>query len=270
MIDDAHLDQSQRGPAAPGEPEPQRRHGVSSRALIVASLVTAAAIAYLLLSTLGGGGGGGDGGAQAVEEGRFLPNRYVTRQTDTIPSVAALHAVDEQAVLDANDREASEPLAPGTVLIIPAAPTEGRSLPAEIEDDPTRLDLLPIFDQWAEEYDVPSDLLKATAWQESRWDESAVSEAGAVGIGQLEPSTTGFIKGSIVTEPLDPEVASDNIRLSAAYLGYLLEQTDGDHAAALAGYLLGPTAFRENGYTQAAVGYITGVMQARPDFAAPR
>jgi len=65
-------------------------------------------------------------------------------------------------------------------------------------------------------------------------------------------------------------VAADNIHLSAAYLGYLLEQTDGDHAAALAAYLLGPTAFREEWYTQDATSYITGVMQARPDFAAPR
>ena len=267
MIDDSQLEHHLRDPASPEEPEQRPRSGVSSHALVLASLVTAAAVAYLLLSTLGNGDGGG---SSTAEEGRFLPDRYVTRETDTIPSVAALHAVDEQFVLDANGREASERLQPGTVLVFPAAPTDGRSLPAEIEENPSLVDLLPIFDQWAEEYDVPPDLLKATAWQESRWDEDAVSPSGAVGIGQLEPSTTGFIKGSIVTEPLDPEVASDNIRLSAAYLGYLLEQTDGDHAAALAAYLLGPTGFRDEGYTQDAIGYISGVMQVRPDFAAPR
>ncbi len=269
MIDDSQLEHHLRDPASPEEPEQRPHSGVSSRALLLASLVTAAALAYLLLSTLGNGDGGGGGGS-AADEGRFLPDRYVTRETDTIPSVATLHAVDEQLLLDANEREASEPLQGGTVLVIPAAPTDGRSLPTEIEENPSLVDLIPIFDRWAEEYDVPPDLLKATAWQESRWDQNAVSPAGAVGIGQLEPSTTGFIKGSIVTEPLDPEIASDNIRLSAAYLGYLLEQTDGDHAAALAGYLLGPTAFRDDGYTQDAIGYISGVMQVRPDFAAPR
>ena len=135
MIDDAQLERHPRDPAPAEEPEQSPGYRVSSRALVLASLVTATALAYLLLSTLGNGNGGG-GGRSAAEEGRFLPDRYVTRETDTIPSVATLHAVDEQLVLDANGREASDPLQPGTVLVIPAAPTDGRSLPAEIEENP--------------------------------------------------------------------------------------------------------------------------------------
>ena len=119
------------------------------------------------------------------------------------------------------------------------APTGPRGrLPSDLVASASRLGLRPVFAKWARAYGVPVDLMEGEAWQESGWSNDAVSAAGARGIGQLMPDTVVFVNRSLGTN-LKVGVASDNIRMMAAFLGYLLRATGGDTCRAVASYYQG-------------------------------
>ncbi len=152
---------------------------------------------------------------------------------------------------------------------IAAAPTltpeQLARLPKELLNLPDRLALIPSFERWAAEYAVSPSLLKALAWMESGWQATVVSPSGAIGIGQLLPSTAGFVAGVLIGAPLDPYVADDNIRMSARFLAHLLSLTNGDVNMALAGYYQGLTSVRRDGMKATTAAYVNVVLvlQAR-------
>lgn len=88
---------------------------------------------------------------------------------------------------------------------------------------------------------VPADLIAAVAKQESGFNASAVSRAGAEGVMQLMPATA---KGLGVTDPLD---AAQSINGGATYLASLLKRFGGDTTLAVAAYNAGPGAVLKYG-----------------------
>jgi soluble lytic murein transglycosylase-like protein len=140
---------------------------------------------------------------------------------------------------------------------VTATPTG--SLPAQLVAQPTRLKLVPVFEQWAQVCGLPAALVEATCWWESGWQESAVSVTGAVGICQIEPNTVVAARALLGDETLDPRSVSDNIEMSAAYLRWLLDQTGGNRAQALAGYYQGITSLREHGILAVSRPYVAGI-----------
>ena len=82
---------------------------------------------------------------------------------------------------------------------------------------------------------LPLGLLAGVAEVESRFSTDAKSQAGALGVMQLLPSTAT----SLHVDPLKP---SSNVLGGAVYLRQLLTRYDGNLALALAGYNAGPTA----------------------------
>lgn len=146
-------------------------------------------------------------------------------------------------------------------------PTEPRDqLPSELRSDPSRLALRPLFVQWADLYGVPADLIEGEAWQESGWQNNVVSPAGAVGIGQLLPATAAFVNQSLGTD-LQLSVPSDNIRMMAAFLGYLLRATDGGVCGAVASYYEGFGTLQDHGVLPVSQVYVNDVLSLRPRFA---
>ena len=93
----------------------------------------------------------------------------------------------------------------------------------------------------ARNYDLPPPLLAAVIYTESKFDASARSDAGAMGLMQLLPDTAKGIalrtggEGFVVTDLLDPEV---NVRYGSWYLRSLLDRYD-DLSTALAAYHAG-------------------------------
>ncbi len=81
---------------------------------------------------------------------------------------------------------------------------------------------------------VPASLLVATAYQESRMDPAARSEAGARGLLQLMPATARELR-------LDSDDPALNVLAGARYLQQLLARF-GSVDLALAAYNAGPTA----------------------------
>ncbi|MDH4386800.1 MAG: lytic transglycosylase domain-containing protein [Caulobacter sp.] len=79
------------------------------------------------------------------------------------------------------------------------------------------------------------DLLEAVAWRESRFRQTAVSSAGAIGVMQLMPATARDLA-------VDPHDLDQNVHGGAAYLRRMLNRYDGDLVKALAAYNAGPGA----------------------------
>ena len=144
-------------------------------------------------------------------------------------------------------------------------PSPGGPLPAELKANPQRVALKQSFDSAAKRHGVPSDLLQAMAWQESGWQNHVVSSTGAKGVGQLMPDTVTFVNRDLLRKPLNPARADHNIDMSAAYLRYLLNQTDGDSRIALASYYQGLNAVRTKGVYNDTQAYVKNVLtlQAR-------
>lgn len=85
----------------------------------------------------------------------------------------------------------------------------------------------------AAKYDISPALLEAVVWQESRWNELAVSPVGARGLAQLMPGTAA----QMGVNSADPMA---NLEGGARYLRLQLDAFGGDIEKALAAYNAGP------------------------------
>lgn len=95
----------------------------------------------------------------------------------------------------------------------------------------------------AQTYDVNPKLVAALIARESRFNPRAVSSSGALGLGQLLPSTC---KGLGVTDGFDID---QNAKGTVRYFKYLLDKFKkyGEQVSfAIAGYLEGPNAVERN------------------------
>jgi soluble lytic murein transglycosylase-like protein len=114
----------------------------------------------------------------------------------------------------------------------------------------------------AQRHGLDPALLHGLIQQESGFDPSATSSAGAQGLCQLMPGTAAALG---VTDPLDPAQSIDG---GARYLRQQLDAFGGDPTLALAAYNAGPGAVRRHGgvppyaETQAFVQKVTGYANA--------
>ena len=106
----------------------------------------------------------------------------------------------------------------------PAPPEPQRTLTITVEENemplawweeaPAATPYLGAIREAETRYGLPSGLLSRIAWQESRWDPTAVSPAGAQGLLQFMPATAADFK----VDPFEPESAIDG---AARYLVWL-------------------------------------------------
>jgi soluble lytic murein transglycosylase-like protein len=127
----------------------------------------------------------------------------------------------------------------------------------------------PMIEQAAARYGIDPSVLYGLIEQESAFDPSATSSAGAQGLTQLMPSTAASLG---VAEPLDP---AQSIEGGARYLSGLLRQFGGNTADALAAYNAGPGAVEQYGgvppypetqqYVAKVLGYAASCSQSGQD-----
>jgi soluble lytic murein transglycosylase-like protein len=194
---------------------------------------------------------------------------YTVRAGDSFYGIARRFSISPGQLAQANGLRLNTMLYPGRVLTIPVQLPAGlpANLPAALMANPDRLQLYPTFVAAAKEFSVPVDLLMATDYIESGWTQSALSKTGAVGVGQLLPDTSAWIAIVLLHDPtLDPSNARDNIRMSARFLGYVLDASGGDTARALASYYQGPGSVQRDGITATGLAYGSRILAARPAF----
>ncbi len=89
---------------------------------------------------------------------------------------------------------------------------------------------------------LPFSLVAAVILTESKFDENAVSDRGAVGLMQIMPETAQWITKEMTKEfgdDLDIKNPQMNIRLGTWYLAYLMQEFKGNEVLALAAYNAG-------------------------------
>jgi soluble lytic murein transglycosylase-like protein len=89
-------------------------------------------------------------------------------------------------------------------------------------------------------HSISAPLVEAVAWQESRFNQAAVSPKGAMGVMQLMPGTARQLG-------VDARDVASNIEGGALYLSQMLQRFEGDVPRALAAYNAGPEAVQRYG-----------------------
>jgi soluble lytic murein transglycosylase-like protein len=197
---------------------------------------------------------------------------YKVVQGDNLSDIAKRFGTTVSALAQLNRLRNTHRIRIGAVLKVPAAavlpaPQGDPRLPDRLRRAPERLALMKTFDQAAARHKVPANLLKAVTWMESGWQNDKVSSTKALGIGQLMPTTVVFVNQTLLRgAKLDPRKPADNINLSARYLAWLLKQTKGDVATAVAGYYQGLTSVRRQGPLAETTVYVNNVVALRGRF----
>jgi peptidoglycan lytic transglycosylase len=102
-----------------------------------------------------------------------------------------------------------------------------------------------MVEQWAKASSLDPDLLQALMREESRFNPSARSTTGALGLTQLMPRTAQDVARGLKLGRVNPRMLHRpglNIRLGAAYLAELLSEFEGSTVRAVAAYNAGPVA----------------------------
>jgi LysM repeat protein len=124
------------------------------------------------------------------------------------------------------------------------------------------------LEYYANQYGVDPNLIKAVAWRESGWNQSAISSAGAIGVMQVMPGTATWINNNLVSRNLDVRGSTaDNIEAGTAYLAHRIDQF-GDVERGLAAYFMGPATVQNYGITATGRQYVDRIFEIRDYIAA--
>ena len=193
----------------------------------------------------------------------------------TLTSIAAAHGTTVAMLEAVNGIVHSNLIVSGMQLRLPPASTSalasdivpaGSALPAPLRAYPGRVALRSLFVHWAAAEGVSPALLEAMCWWESGWQTYISSVTGALGVCQLEPSTVTNLQVQLGLPTLDPNVASDNIEMAAAFLHQLLVATADDVSMALAGYYQGLASVQSTGLFPSTKQYVKGILAYVPSF----
>jgi soluble lytic murein transglycosylase-like protein len=199
----------------------------------------------------------------------IVPGQVLVLPLRSLPAVTSVPTTAPRPPVPTSLPRPSVPTTVATTVPRPtptAAPGVLPRLPDEVRG-PAQLALVPLFRAAAAEFGVPPDLLMALAYQESRWRAGVVSRAGAIGVGQLLPTTATWVATELIRQPgLDPRNPQDNIRMSARFLRFLIDLMQGDLVRALAGYFEGPYGVLRVGVSTGGRRYADQVLARRPSF----
>ena len=209
------------------------------------------------------------GAASAVAPARSqsATRTHTVASGETLTAIANRYRVTVDSVVQLNKIADPNHVRVGSQLRVAApAALAATGLPSRLRASPARLALIPHFQRWGAANNLDPALVMAVAWQESGWQNSVVSHANAIGIGQLLPSTARFVSRDLIGVELDPAVPEHNIRMTARYLRWLLSRTGGNLDLALAGYYQGQASVAAIGMLPSTVVYIAIVKALRPRF----
>ncbi len=200
---------------------------------------------------------------------------YTVRPGDTLSQIAARSGVTVRQLAWMNGVDPREPLLIGTALKLPtgsqiAAPTVSQPSASTVPQaapnpSPVRLTSSQIG-QVAASHGVSPSLASAVAWQESGFNNNAVSSANARGVMQVLPGTWAWVERNLARQELDPNSAIDNVSAGSLYLGQLLRDAGGNSALAAAYYYQGEASVRAHGMLRSTRRYVSNVMTLQARF----
>lgn len=190
---------------------------------------------------------------------------HVVAAGENLTTIARHYGVTVAAIVGANAIGNPSRIFAGQRLTIPgnaaAAPTGSSSaMPASMATLVARRDSVrrAIVEE-AARYGVPAAFALAVAWQESGWQQSVVSHAGAVGIMQLMPATAVWVGESMLGTPVQINDTRHNVRAGVRLLAHYLDRYDGDRDRVLAAYYQGQSATDRHGIYPVSRPYIASI-----------
>jgi LysM repeat protein len=207
---------------------------------------------------------------------------YTIQPGDTLTGIAARSGVSAQQLAWMNGLSPDAYVIAGTPLKLPTGSGAGASGTASASSSaaqpkpavvpnaspnptPTRTTSGAIS-SIAAQHGVPGSLASAVAWQESGFNNAAVSSANARGVMQVMPGTWQWVQDNLATTRLDPSSAQDNVHAGVLYLRQLLQDTGGDARTAVAAYYQGLGSVREHGMLPETQRYVDNVMALQGRF----
>ena len=107
---------------------------------------------------------------------------------------------------------------------------------------------------------VPVAFALALAWQESGWQPTVVSNAGAVGVMQLTPPTADWVASTMLGGPVNLADPASNVRAGVRLLRHYFERYGGDRAMVLAAYYQGQTGADRHGVYAMTRPYVESIL----------
>ena len=225
-------------------------------------------------AALSSGGGTSQPAATGTSDGGPPPlGGYTVKAGDTLSGIAAGAGVPVEALAAMNGVAADSHVIEGTALKLPSgssassspqpAPTtipEGGPKPTPGHTNSSEIS------QIASQNGVDGSLASAIAWQESGFNNGAVSSANARGVMQVMPGTWDWVQQNLASSQLNPASTQDNVRAGTLYLNQLLKDTGGDERMAIAAYYQGLGSVRENGLLPETEQYVDNVQALRGRF----
>jgi N-acetylmuramoyl-L-alanine amidase len=170
---------------------------------------------------------------------------HTVQPGESLWSIAAANGLGVDELAAANGLPSDAGLIAGSTVQIPAS-TAGSGqcvwdCASTVHPHPTDETVTPEqVGAIAAKYGMSTALVQSIASNESAFDNSLVSSAGARGVMQIIPDTWEYIDEQLVAEPLDPTSAIDNVEAGVVYLHHLYHLTGGDGDATVASYFQGP------------------------------
>ncbi len=245
------------------------------------------------LTVLGDGDGDSDDVGGAAAAAAPAGGSYVVQPGDTLSAIAARAGMSLGQLAAVNGLDPAAPLLAGSVLRLSATGT-GAAAPTPVATPvdtgsaassqpvgaaaegsavnppyPTPTTVTPSeVGSIAAANGVPPALADAIAYQESGFNNGAVSTADARGVMQILPGTWNWIQQTLVpgASPLAPASASDNVRGGVLLLRSLLDATGGNAALAAAGYYQGLPSVEANGMYPSTQQYVNNVLALQQRF----
>ncbi len=205
---------------------------------------------------------------------------YTVQPGDTLGGIAARAGVTVGQLAYMNGLSPTGVLVSGTALKLPAGTNAGAGsslgpvagttapnpVPGTVPNATAGRVSASDVQSIAAEHGVPGSLAAAVAWQESGFDNSAVSSANARGVMQVLPGTWTWVEQNLAGRRLDPSSPQENVRAGVLYLGRLLRDSGGDPATAVAGYYQGGESVRRYGMLPETRRYVANVLALRGRF----
>ena len=206
------------------------------------------------------GGGGGWAPAASATTGTSGGGSYRVRPGDTLGAIAARSGISVSALAALNGVTNPNRISVGTVLSLPGSlPSAGASSRYSSYTPPSSGDVATLIARHAARHGVDPSLARAIAWQESRWNQSARSHVGAIGVMQLMPATARWFGPAVLGRSVDPGNLNDNIETGVAYLAWLVRHS-GDLRTAIGGYYQGLASLKQRGPYDDTTAYVNSVL----------
>lgn len=227
-------------------------------------------------------GGASTTSTPAVQPSRPAPAQSSARthavaRGETLTSIARRYGVTIRSLVETNNLRNPDRIVAGSSLRVGATPAgDGQSSAGPSAETASaagapraslsRGEVGALIEDVATAHGWSPAFVKALAWQESGWNNAAVSHAGAIGIMQVMPGTGRFVSRTLAGRDLDLHDPEDNVLAGVLFLDYLHRLTGGDVERTLAGYYQGLGSVARNGMYTSTQRYVANVLALRERF----